>query len=322
MEHIICDYCGKDSFTEIAQQTDLIHKTTNEEFIIVKCDNCGLNYTNPRPSQEEIKRYYASSYSFHKQKSKTHLWLTSIAKFLVKSPLSYLLDILGIGEKLIPYLTPNIQDPVMNFYRSGGTGKFLDIGCGSGISAHLWGPNGALFAYKKITNVAGIEIADNARKLLTAQGIQAWDSITAVPNEEKFTIIRMNWSLEHVHSPDKYFAFIASHLENKGRAIIAVPNYSGLIYKISPSCVELPIHLYHFTPNDMKNYGAKHGLKLFSIKTFSYPAMFNEATKLGLIPKSLSLASSLSEAKKLQKVLNKFDDAEMGNDMIAIFERK
>ena len=61
METINCDLCGSYSSTTIASQTDLIHNSTAEIFNVVRCNDCGLNYTNPRPSPDEIGKYYLKS---------------------------------------------------------------------------------------------------------------------------------------------------------------------------------------------------------------------------------------------------------------------
>ena len=108
---------------------------------------------------------------------------------------------------------------------------------------------------------------------------------------KKFDLIRMNWSLEHVHTPNKYFEFLSNHLSSEGRAIIAVPNYKGLIYRLAPNCVELPIHLYHFSEDNLRSYSKKHNLELTGSFTFSYPSMFSFAYDIGLLP----LTSSFPE---------------------------
>jgi SAM-dependent methyltransferase len=320
MEYVTCDFCGGGDYVRIAKQTDLIHRTTTEEFWVVKCIKCNLHYTNPRPTREKIGDYYPAKYAFHEEKPRIPSWISTCLKYTANSFTSYIFGLLKAGRLVINYVGPNIPDPVISSYKSGLKGKFLDIGCGTGVSAHFWGARGAIRAYQKITSVAGIEVSQRARNALDAYGIQSWRSICDVPKDEQFAVIRMNWSLEHTHSPDRYFSFIAAHLKPGGKAIIAVPNFSGLIYRIEPSCLEVPIHLYHFTPPDMERYGVKHQLKLSSLKTFSYPGMFNEAAKLGLIPKELMLASTVLEARRLQRILTKFDEAGLGNDMIAIYE--
>jgi SAM-dependent methyltransferase len=217
---------------------------------------------------------------------------------------------------------PNISDPVSNYYKKNkGRGIFLDIGCGSGLTANFWGSKGSIFYYKKFAKVAGVEISNKARKFLSDRHVQSWSHIKDIPCDLRFGVIRMNWSLEHVHAPSEYFQFIRDRLEDGGVAVICVPNYEGLIYRLAKDCLELPVHLYHFTPDALVKYGEKYGLKILKIKTFSYPAMFSVASEYGLLPKNIFNNINISDAKKYQNFLNEIDLANMGNDIIAIFEK-
>ena len=103
--------------------------------------------------------------------------------------------------------------------------------------------------------------------------------------------------------------------------MIAVPNYNGLIYRLAPDCVELPIHLYHFRPRDLENYTARHGLRIVSLRTFSYPQMFITAAQAGMLPKAFAYELGLTAARAFQSALEPFDRANWGNDMIAVLAR-
>ena len=319
METTCCDYCGNIESTLVARQTDKLHNTTDYVFNIVRCSSCGLHYTNPRPSADEIGRYYSTSYSFHGVPSRLRIKATSIISKLANGPLAPFADIFpAIGRKLATHVKPSIADPVAMFYKLGQQGSFLDIGCGAGVSAHYWGIDGALASYKRLFKVAGVEVSPRAREALLSADIESWPNIHDVPDNRKFGIIRMNWSLEHVHSPSRYFSFMSNHLIPGGKIIIAVPNYDGLLYKIAPDCVELPIHLYHFRPQDLTNYAKKYGFCVDSLVTFSYPDMFIAAAKANMLPASFAYHRTLKYARQFQLFLNKLDFVFWGNDMIAI----
>lgn len=263
-ESVVCDYCGCDKTIQITRQTDVIHKTTNEVFNIVQCANCGLLFTNPRPSSQDIDLYYSEAYSYHNAPSALKTIAYSVAEYVAKNDfLAGLAGLLpGIGNKLAPFVKPFVVDPVRKYYANGGKGVMLDIGCGAGFSAHFWGSRGGILSYQLITDVAGVEISSKARESLGAKGVEVYADIDTVPTSRMFGVIRMNWSLEHVHSPARYFQYIKDHLEEGGQAVIAVPNYEGLLYKLAPDSVELPIHLYHFRPSDIENYAHKFGLQI------------------------------------------------------------
>ncbi len=321
MENVPCDFCNNPNYIKITEQTDIYHQTTNELFSIVKCTNCGLMYTNPRPNEYEIGKYYSSKYNFHASISKLKLTLLETAEHIANSRFAAIFDCIPfLNKKLVTYVKPYLQDPIKELASDYKT--FLDIGCGSGISAHFWGRKGALINYQKTLNVYGVEISDESRQILSSKGIQSFKTIHDVPSDQKFDLIRMNWSLEHVHSPSLFFNFIKTHLSANGKAIILIPNTDGLLYKIAINSVELPIHLYHFTKNDIVNYAEKNSLTIIKHETFSYPQMYRFLCEINPTLNHIFSDIKINEACKFQKTLSRFDKLGLGNDMVFILEHK
>lgn len=322
MEYVKCDLCGSEDHEPVARQTDRLHRTTEEVFTIVRCVECGLHFTNPRPTPAEIGRYYASGYAFHADVPSWRRRLGRVLDIHANGPFAGLAAAFPpLAKRLAARVRPAIADPVLRFYREGGQGTFLDIGCGAGIHAHFWGAESALQSCQRLFDVAGVEVSAAARVALTTAGIRCWPDLASVPPEERFGLIRMNWSLEHVHSPREYFSFIARHLSEQGQAIITVPNYNGLIYRLAPECVELPVHLYHFRPADIVAYGEQHGLSALEVKTFSYPEMFRTAAEVGLLPPTFSARLGIREAIAIRDFLNPLDELAWGNDMLVVLTK-
>ena len=320
MESINCDFCHCNNLSAVTSTTDLIHQTTKETFKIVRCDSCGLQFTNPRPNSSEIGQYYSSGYAFHTHQLLLKTVILDVLSWLANSKLFWFVSLVPFfGARLIPYVKPCISDPVKMHYTKG---NILDIGCGSGESAHFWGRSGSVLAYKKFSDVYGVEIDTGARERLKVNGIEGFESLSDVPDDLKFNIIRMNWSLEHVHSPSEYFDFMSKHIDSSGTVIVSVPNYDGLIYKVSKDCVEIPIHLFHFRKKDLENYAEKFGFKIVDFYTFSYPQMFAFASTIFSGFKSFAgFPKSLIEARLFQKTLNLFDASYLGNDMIIVLKK-
>lgn len=322
MEYVNCDLCGSDVHKIVASQTDLLHRTTEEIFQIVRCVQCGLHFTNPRPTALQIGRYYASGYAFHATIPKWRNRLNQVLNSIANSSFARWSSIFPpLAKRLVARVKPSIEDPVLRFYREYGQGAFLDIGCGTGIHAHFWGADSALQSLKSKGDVAGVEVSLEARSALKAAGIRCWPDLASVPPEARFSLIRMNWSLEHVHSPREYFSFMAQHLSDDGQAIITVPNYGGLIYRLAPDCLELPVHLYHFRPVDILAYGQQHGLSALECKTFSYPEMFQAAARVGLLPPNFSARLGIAEARVILDFLEPMDALGWGNDMLVILKK-
>jgi hypothetical protein len=57
-----CPVCSGTENTELITSKDYI--STDETFKITICNNCSLQYTNPRPTEENIGKYYQSDKYF------------------------------------------------------------------------------------------------------------------------------------------------------------------------------------------------------------------------------------------------------------------
>lgn len=62
LEHVSCDCCKSDDYTVLYRKPDAALWINQFEFPVVKCNQCGLVYVNPRPTQEAMARYYPEEY--------------------------------------------------------------------------------------------------------------------------------------------------------------------------------------------------------------------------------------------------------------------
>ena len=326
LEKICCDLCGSNSFQNFASQKDLIHKTSEHKFKVVQCNNCGLKYTNPRPKKEFINQFYSSEYSFHKKNNILVKLIKILIPVFVNKKIFYTFSFL-FGKKLneffIKFLKPKINDPVLDFIKSNKNKiNFLDIGCGSGSSTNFWGSRSSLITLSKKISVTGIEPSHQAQNNLKEKNIDTYSTIEEVPTNSKYNLIRLNWSLEHVHSPSKYFKFLHKHLTKDGLIIICVPNNDGILYKINRNAVELPVHLYHYDLNIMRKFCSKYKLNIKESITFSYPGMYAFAEKVGLINSQYKFSKlNLNEAFYFMQAHKIFDNLGYGNDIMFLINK-
>ena len=329
LERVNCDFCGSNKFKFFAEQKDLIHKVDSTIFKVVSCNKCGLKFTNPRPTKDSIFYFYKNKYSFHSDKSANLILIKKIlkiiSKFKIIKQISFILP-KKINQILIKFLKPNIEDPVLDYINRNkfnkGKIRFLDIGCGSGLNTNFWGSKSSLSILSKTVKVYGVEPSNDARKILSNYKIDSFSDINDLNSKDYFDIIRLNWSLEHVHSPSKYFQFLEKHLSSKGIGVICVPNINGLLYKINSRALELPVHLFHFDLNSLTNYSQKFNLSIEKCITFSYPEMYLFAEKVGLISKKYNFNKmNLFNAYNFLKFHNIFDDLGFGNDILLILRR-
>ena len=321
MENIDCDLCGSSSNSYVVSQTDLLHTQTKEIFTVVRCNECNLVFTNPRPTLSEIGKYYPKNYYAHKKRLGNNK-LFKYLKSLLKSRFTLSLVL------LIPFVSRlfrlSVQPNLINPFTKKKDMVFLDIGCGIGDDTHIWGQQNSIDNIKKLSNnIYAVEPDISALKVLKEKNFKSYSSIKNLPDEITFDIIRMNWSLEHTHSPNEYFNFISQRLSKDGYAIICVPNFNGEIYSIDPSMLELPIHLYHFTPETLTKYCEKHNLKIDNYYTFSIASMYYYASKISRKFDKYS-NYSLNKLIKLQSELdikNK-DEPLNGNDIVCIIKKR
>ena len=313
MEKINCNFCNSDRYKFVTKQTDIIYKTTKEYFNIVECVNCGLNYVNPRPSEQEIKNYYKSDYQFHKSNGYLKSNIRRILKYLANSRFAIIANYLPIiNEKLKFYIEKKITNPITLSKND----FLLDIGAGSINSSYIWGFKGSLKYYKTITkNIYAIEPIEQSLNNLKNENITSFRSINDISKELKFDFIRMNWSLEHTHDPKKYFEYFAKSLKKNGKIILSIPNYEGLLYLSDKSQVEIPIHLYHFKKSDIINYCKLFDLEIINFETFSIASMFYSVSFYN--EKFNQFRNmNLLQLRKFQFALNLFDKFKLGNDMV------
>lgn len=62
LEHVSCDLCNSSSYVEVYRKPDDRYWITNYTFSVVKCEDCGLMYLNPRPTQDSMAQFYPNNY--------------------------------------------------------------------------------------------------------------------------------------------------------------------------------------------------------------------------------------------------------------------
>jgi len=228
-----CPLCESGHFHNHLITKDFL--VTNESFAIVTCDNCGFKFTNPRPTKNEISKYYESeNYISHSNKGSSIINTAyKIARrFTLKSKLS-LITKLSSGKKL------------------------LDFGCGTG---HFLAE-----CEKAGWSCTGVEPDLKAReKASLNKNVNIIDHLDTLENE-KYDIITLWHVLEHVHDIDETLASLRRKLTKKSKLLIAVPNcasWDAQNYKEHWAGYDVPRHLYHFEPDTISQFMSKHKMKL------------------------------------------------------------
>ena len=265
MEHQLtnienCPVCGGGSHQKFLEAED--HNVSNDRFNIVECSDCSFRFTNPIPTEDTIGEYYKSeNYVSH---SGTKKGFVNRVYHIVRSR--------AIKQK---------ENLAAKYSKEK---VILDIGCGTGD----------FLGYCKSQNwkTLGLEPDQSARKIaLESNAIEAKDLSHLYEIESNtFDVISMWHVLEHVYNLNEDIEQYKKILKKEGVLIVAVPNCSSKDaehYKSSWAAYDLPIHLYHFRPDNMKQLFSKHGMEVVEILPMKfdsyYISMISEKYKGGNI---------------------------------------
>lgn len=255
-----CPICDAKDFVKFIDCVD--YTVSNDMFTIVECTNCKFHFTNPIPVIEEIGEYY---------KSESYVSHSSTSKGLINK----------IYQKVRTY---TLKQKVKLITKHSNGKNHVDIGAGTGHFINATTLAGF--------NSLGLEPDEDARKLAESThkvNIQPLENLYDI-EKKSVDVITMWHVLEHVYNLQKDLIQIESVLKDDGVLVVAVPNmnsYDAKHYKEYWAAYDLPIHLYHFTPNDINTLFEKHNMEVVEILPMKfdsfYVSMLSEKYKGGNI---------------------------------------
>ncbi|HJZ54446.1 MAG TPA: class I SAM-dependent methyltransferase, partial [Gemmataceae bacterium] len=226
-EETPCPLCGLDEAALLLEAPDAVPAAGEGLwFAVVRCENCGLTYTNPRPTPETIGQFYPPDYRPHRRprkmddsRSARPLWSRVFGR------------------------PCNERRGTLPWH---GHGRLLDFGCGGGGFLKRMADRG--------WQVIGLDAAVGAvRRVQEELGLKAL--VGSLPHPDlspcSFDVVTMWHSLEHVHEPLAILREAYQLLVPGGKLVVATPNIESLpFYWFGRSWfgLDLPRHLTHFTP--------------------------------------------------------------------------
>lgn len=293
LQNIInCPVCNAKEFTLFLTCKD--YTVSQELFNIVSCKACNFKFTSPRPSDSEIGKYYKSEdYVSHTNTKK------GLINKLYHSVRSYTLK--GKLKLISKYVS---------------RGTMLDYGCGTGMFLGTCKDAG--------WNTYGFEPDSDARTIALSKGLVVFNSKDEIKQKlggNKFDIITLWHVLEHVTDLKPTLQFFSDNLSDKGRLVIAVPNYTSFdaqLYKEFWAGYDVPRHIYHFEINTISNllgqFGFKHELSLPMKFDSTYVSMLSEKYKTGTIKYPSAFINGLRSNVKAK-------DANAYSSVIYVFKK-
>jgi 2-polyprenyl-3-methyl-5-hydroxy-6-metoxy-1,4-benzoquinol methylase len=236
--------CGRDECDIRAEATDPTPAAgPGLRFAIVQCRHCDLIYTNPRPTEVTIGRFYPADYRPHAPRGKRAVRLPS-----------------RFWSRLFGRPCPERRGrlPLV------GGGRLLDFGCGGGSylrrMSHLgWRVTGLDASPRAVEQVRDELACDVYQGTLPHSDLAAGS----------FDVITMWQSLEHVHRPMEVLRSAYELLRPGGKIFVAVPNIAGLPatwFGENWFGLDLPRHLTHFTPGTLARMLLAAGFRVESTR--------------------------------------------------------
>jgi SAM-dependent methyltransferase len=195
------------------------------------CRECGLVWSNPRPSEDEVRRYYSSEYRLdykgHSTPSMRHIARSGRGA-------------LNRYRALAPYVKPG--------------DRVLDAGAGGGEVVYVLRALGF--------DASGVEpdeqYASHARKALGVPVATGFVQDAVFP-AGSFDVVTMYHALEHVEDPSSILSRLRGWMVDRGVLLIEVPNVEAVC--IAPAHRFHFAHFYHFNRDALEALGRKAGFE-------------------------------------------------------------
>lgn len=249
-----CNICNGKKFERVLENKDWSSKNENL-YQLVKCNNCGLVFLNPRPINMSI--HYPEFYEPHKISNDD--FFQKIHAFLMGS---YYKKKKNAVERLCSYVFKKVYIEIPA--KKGA--KILDLGCGSGIN--LYNLNKLGF------DTYGIDFSEKAvnfaRKELKLKNIKHGNLKSNSYPKNFFDVVILSHVIEHLPDPKKTIILVKKILKKNGQVIITTPNLNSINYRLFKRFwfpLETPRHLFLFSSSTLSNLLERvEGLEISKVK--------------------------------------------------------
>ena len=181
----------------ICESVRVYYLFTTSDYRVVRCDNCGLVFLNPQPSNEELGKIYGANYFLGSDSAEGRQAVTEIKQ-----------------------ATASLYLSEIRRYRGPESGRLLEIGCGDGDFLVLAEADG--------WQVTGIEYSSAAcektRKRLKNGEVLCGELQSARLPAASFDLCAISDVLEHVRSPLDFLLEIHRVLKPGGILFVATPS--------------------------------------------------------------------------------------------------
>ena len=267
-----------------------------DEFNYLECSNCGcLQLYNP---PHDLQKYYPADRYYSFKRVKNNNIITFVRKYLLKKLFTYYL---GYNNFIGRMLSRNYELArkyfwVNNLKELSFDITILDIGSGSGrylLELHEVG----------FKNITGIDPFNNTNIRLN-ENIIIYNHDTA-HLKNKYDLIIMNHSLEHIDDQNKIFTELNRLLSFDGKILIRIPIMGGFAwnhYGVNWYQIDAPRHFYIHTLRSFELLANKNNFNvdIVNFDSTDYQFKFSEQYQ-----KNLTIFDDGNFARKTYKYWRK-----------------
>lgn len=254
VEEITCILCRQSKGTYLFEGHDRMHGVEGD-FVLMKCEGCGLVWVRPFLSPKELDKYYPEGYICYPDA------IEDDANRLRRKERQF-----GIEKRVQRVIA-----------KAGQVGKVLDVGCATGIflnamRQHGWecyGVEPSAYASEYARNRFGLDV------------FTGFLEETQYP-EAFFDAITMWDVFEHMANPREVFSRVWRYLKPGGVLVVCTPNSSSWersVFGKYWAGWEVPRHFYiygqenisrllkesHFEVQEVSSFTGRHGVLVISI---------------------------------------------------------
>lgn len=206
------------------------HESNTGYYDIMKCEKCGISFTNPYPTEKTVKYLYMDRDTADSDKD-TNTIVDCIKNYLARRK----------AKQLILKL---------NFAKNSKL-QFLDFGTGSGRYAV------AAASVSSDAKVYAMDFQDDSPEIINNSklgNIKYISYDTFIHDKNTYDIIFIRHVLEHMHKPRKFLQHISEKLEPNGFLYIETPNLDSGYTRFFGGFSKLwyvPRHIHHFTKKSL-----------------------------------------------------------------------
>lgn len=228
-----CPNCGREGAQDWLTAPDRFHGR-HVWYSLVYCKGCSLIWLENPPAPQEMAAHYGPDYDR-----------------LIAS----------VGERSSQHWTTR-RDTLLKFKQKG---RLLDLGCSSGSFLQLL--NGTDW------QLQGVEISEeSARRAEARSGAKVFvgDVLDARFEPNTFDAVTCFHVFEHMYDPRAVVRKVWTWLKPGGIFFMLVPNIDcreARIFKSYWYPLELPRHLFHFSPASIKVLSTSAGFNVLSVST-------------------------------------------------------